>query len=198
MEGYWLTTRRMVGVLLRPPHTPCRGYHPADFGRVWLLPFHGDGTHRISCFPTRRRIVKDRNECHTLQPRSTHVNVQAYRGDDSFAGTTADLARHLATMSSMAAEARQSLFGLTQVIAAYLVRSTADCHSVLVLLALYNLHSIQLLRPYVMRVVGRESPGLVLRDSMEVCLNAAAEIIDLCRYMRDYHGMQASPLNLQQ
>lgn len=71
-------------------------------------------------------------------------------------------------------------------------------HSVIVLLALYNLHLIQLLRPYVIQIAGQHALGRVVQDSMKECVAAAAEIVDLCRYMRDYHGMPASPLSLQQ
>lgn len=65
---------------------------------------------------------------------------------------------------------------------------------VAVLLAMYNAYVIELHRPY----ITLSTDSHLWPNAMELCLQATEEMIDLVRFIRDYHGVHSAPLTAQQ
>lgn len=65
---------------------------------------------------------------------------------------------------------------------------------VAVLLAIYNAYLIELHRPY---LTFTENPNLWPK-TMDHCVQAAEEMIDIIRFIRDFHGVHSAPLTTQQ
>ena len=62
------------------------------------------------------------------------------------------------------------------------------------LLAMYNAYMIELHRPY----INISHDPAYQFNAIELCVQATEEMIDVVRYIRDFHGAKAAPLTTQQ
>ncbi|ORY27098.1 hypothetical protein BCR39DRAFT_578162, partial [Naematelia encephala] len=59
---------------------------------------------------------------------------------------------------------------------------------------MYNTYIIILFRPY---IIDFGEVRDVLPEALEMCMQAAREIVEQCRYIRDFHGVHTAPLSWQ-